>query len=287
MDYKEKYELALERARKLYERGTITESLGHVFPELCESEDERIRKMLIEFFGKGAENNSSTNGISDKDILSWLEKQDPKKHEEELEKAYKTADKVQYRRGYEAAMKEMEKQGEIKASYEIAEKEKQEFVGDGFIKCFANFLDFKEGETYWLEYIGDDKYNVRSDNLLGKTYHITPCQLYTVFKKLTWLEKQGEQKPWSEEDKVMLDEIIDFFENGTVKLQHDLSLYASWLKSLTGRYTWKPSEEQMNTLHDLTLTGNISYAGQVQTLIELYNDLKKLRGLIYEETSNN
>jgi hypothetical protein len=79
-------------------------------------------------------------------------------------------------------------------SYETAEKEKREFVGDGFIKCYADFQDFKEGETYWLEYIGDDKYNVRSDNLLGKTYHITPCQLYTIFKKQTWLEKQGEQK---------------------------------------------------------------------------------------------
>lgn len=57
------------------------------------------------------------------------------------------------------------------------------------------------------------------------------------FEKIfAWLEKQGEQKSaWSEEDEVMLDEIIDFFENGTVKLQHDLSLYASWLKSLKER----------------------------------------------------
>ena len=86
--------------------------------------------------------------------------------------------------------------GEIdKASYEIAEKEKREFVGDGFIKCYADFQDFKEGETYWLEYLGNDNYNVRSDNLLGKTYHITPCQLYTIFKKQTWTEKQGKQKP--------------------------------------------------------------------------------------------
>lgn len=45
--------------------------------------------------------------------------------------------------------------------------------------------------------------------------------------------KKIEQKPtWSKEDERMLDEIIDFFENGTVRLQHDLSLYAFWLKSL-------------------------------------------------------
>lgn len=130
-----------------------------IFPELKESKDEKIRKVIrgwiytrpASFFD---------NGISKEEILAWLERQ-----------------------------------GEHLENFDEAEKEKSDFVGDGFIKCFANFLDFKEGNTYWLEYIGDDKYNVRSDNLLGKTYHITPCQLYTVFKKLTWLEKQGEQKP--------------------------------------------------------------------------------------------
>ena len=99
--------------------------------------------------------------------------------------------------GYENAVEcidWLEKQGEYLENYDEAEKEKADFVGDGFIECHADFLDFKEGNTYWLEYIGDDKYNVRSDNLLCKTYHITPCQLYTVFKKLTWIEKQGKQE---------------------------------------------------------------------------------------------
>lgn len=66
-----------------------------------------------------------------------------------------------------------------------------------------------------------------------------------VERMLAWLEKRGEQKPaeWSEEDKVMFDEIIDFFENGTVKLQHDLSLYASWLKTLKGRIQPQPKQE--------------------------------------------
>ena len=45
-DYKEKYEEALEKARKLDEDGCHV--LRDVFPELNESEDERIRKALIE-----------------------------------------------------------------------------------------------------------------------------------------------------------------------------------------------------------------------------------------------
>ena len=41
------YDKALEKAKRLYEKGTITESLCHIFPELKESEDERVRKELI------------------------------------------------------------------------------------------------------------------------------------------------------------------------------------------------------------------------------------------------
>lgn len=48
---------------------------------------------------------------------------------------------------------------------------------------------------------------------------------------------------WSEEDEKLLNEIIDFFENGTVRLQHDLSLYAFWLKSLKDRVIPKPKQE--------------------------------------------
>ena len=163
MDYEKKYKEAFEEAKAIHNfSSNIAEikRMEQIFPELAESEDEKIRKALITHC-------RNTRCVTEEGAeriakwIAWLEKQD------EIDKA----------------------------SYEIAEKEKREFVGDGFIKCYADFQDFKEGETYWLEYVGNDNYNVRSDNLLGKTYHITPCQLYTVFKKQTWLEKQGEQKP--------------------------------------------------------------------------------------------
>ena len=150
------YDKAIEKVRQYHNENcdACKMCLESIFDELNES--ERIRKALIAFIKK--RDRSGCDYDYDK-WIAWLEKQ-----------------------------------GEIdKASYEIAEKEKREFVGDGFIKCYAGFQDFKEGETYWLEYIGNDNYNVRSDNLLGKTYHITPCQLYTIFKKQTWLEKQGQK----------------------------------------------------------------------------------------------
>ena len=77
---------------------------------------------------------------------------------------------------------------------EQIENKKRDFVGNGFVKCCADFKDFKEGETYWLEYLGNDEYNVRSDNLLGKTYNITPYQLYTIFKKLDGPDQELERE---------------------------------------------------------------------------------------------
>ena len=166
MDYEKAYKEALAKA-KAYdealelmkdcipdENGLVHVRPEEIFSEFETSEDERVRKEIEQ-------------------LIQCMHDADPRK---------------------ERWLAWLEKQSEHLENYDEAEKEKADFVGDGFIKCYADFQDFKEGETYWLEYIGDDKYNVRSDNLLGKTYHITPCQLYTVFKKMTWLEKQGEQK---------------------------------------------------------------------------------------------
>ena len=187
----EAYDEAIEGIQEILSSGEDSIKMSRlqlrlegIFPELKESkesEDERIRKAIGYAIGQSTLSDGTLiNGISKEEILAWIERQS-----EHLE------------------------------NFDEAEKEKSDFVGDGFIKCFANFLDFKEGETYWLEYIGDDKYNVRSDNLLGKTYHITPCQLYTVFKKLTWLERQGEHTDKVEPKFKVGDWVVD--KNGIVK----------------------------------------------------------------------
>lgn len=169
MDYEEKYKEALERASKLRVQNpfdTVSQMMEHVFPELAESEDELVWL---------------TKYIEEEAYYLSMDIRDDE-------------DRIKLKK-LQKSLAWLEEHGKPLENYDEAEKEKADFVGDGFIECHADFLDFKEGNTYWLEYIGDDKYNIRSDNLLGKTYHITPCQLYTVFKKLTWLEKQGEQKP--------------------------------------------------------------------------------------------
>lgn len=72
------YDEALERAKKLYEQGTITESLSYVFPELKESEDERIRKAIKQMYSFLPNNPEYIGGVRIKEIFAWLEKQGEK-----------------------------------------------------------------------------------------------------------------------------------------------------------------------------------------------------------------
>ena len=81
MEYEKKYKDALERASKLRVQNpfdTVSQMMEHVFPELKESEDERIRKSLIDFFDSAnqvGENPMYEYGIQTDKIIKYLEKQ--------------------------------------------------------------------------------------------------------------------------------------------------------------------------------------------------------------------
>lgn len=171
-NYEKKYKEALEWMRDLYPslEGSIKEDAEHFFPELKESKDERIKRAIKHILYENNTDAAIVEGVEIAEIAAWLEKQ-----------------------------------GEIDLDYKDGENEKRKFVGYGFLKCKGDFLSFKEGETYWLEYVGKDNYNVRSDNLLGQTFHIKPVELYTVFRPTTWLEKQGKVPVTIDIDKMVRD----------------------------------------------------------------------------------
>lgn len=78
MDYEQKYKEALEKARQLCAYPTtksFISDLQDLFPELAESEDERIRKVIIEHFA-GLPSSIPYKGFTKEQILAWLEKQD-------------------------------------------------------------------------------------------------------------------------------------------------------------------------------------------------------------------
>lgn len=88
MDYEKKYKKALERAKK-------GECLENIFPELKESEDDKIRKGLIQHL---QELRKSHVNLMTKDTydswIAWLEKQGKTKPVDEVAPKFKVGDWV-------------------------------------------------------------------------------------------------------------------------------------------------------------------------------------------------
>ena len=82
MDYKKKYDEALERAKRKIDAGFLASAdLSYIFPELAESEDERIRKGLIEVVSDIAGGwPFEEHRITKKEALAYLKKQKEQKH---------------------------------------------------------------------------------------------------------------------------------------------------------------------------------------------------------------
>ena len=80
MDYEKLYKEALERAESMYEEGMMPERLEYLFPELAESEDEKIRKLLISGMKNLNYNAETFASIPIKDVIDWLERQREKKN---------------------------------------------------------------------------------------------------------------------------------------------------------------------------------------------------------------
>ena len=77
MNYEKAYKDALERARVAYkdEDRHLKATLERIFSELQESEDDTIRKELIEHFRWNAQ---ILNNFDNRDVITWLEKQQKK-----------------------------------------------------------------------------------------------------------------------------------------------------------------------------------------------------------------
>ena len=74
MDYEKKYNEALERAQKATRAGSdvAMDIVQYIFPELAESEDERIINAII---GILLNSNAIDINVSQEKMLAWLEKQ--------------------------------------------------------------------------------------------------------------------------------------------------------------------------------------------------------------------
>lgn len=232
-DYEKKYELgSVITAKRTYNGETITgEFDGFHLPdksnpksivgivhtnngsydvepnsiETVINEDEKISKELISYLSDIIDNICSEEDIShDAKILggkirhwiAWLEKQ--KDHEDELERAYKCADEVQYRKGYEAAKREFEKQGVQKNTCQLNNTYGNvKFPFRARVKSSDAIITIQAGQLSmdckeWIGYQSDveDGYRLYKPDELELVYDVEQNQVNTVetkFKVGDWI----------------------------------------------------------------------------------------------------
>ena len=192
--YEKKYKEAQKWIESIYSELSHEQQMEAeaFFPELKESEDERISKEIIKYLERTVPHHHRDEVLKSKEWTAWLEKQDPKKHEEELEKAYKTADEVQYKRGYEDGVKDTEKQGEQGPAWGEEDEKKLRGICN-YISC----SDSPEGFEEWIDWLNSlkDRYTWKpSDEQIGVIEAIINNRsfqrrhlnsLYEQLKKLT------------------------------------------------------------------------------------------------------
>ena len=88
MDYEQKYKAALEWMRGMYDglHGKTKEESEKYFPELQDSEDERMKKAIMHILYENYTDAAVIEGVEIAEIVAWLEKQGEKEPAEWSEK---------------------------------------------------------------------------------------------------------------------------------------------------------------------------------------------------------
>jgi hypothetical protein len=236
-----KYEEALERAKQGL-------PIDEVFPELKESEDERIRKMLVEQmkrWKKCAEDNNVEQDVKDASAaIAYLEKQKEQKpviSDEAIREGVAHFGITQYQIDYW-----------LKKHINVVDQKP--------VECIEDSVKFKEG------------FNAGRESGLrdGQKYVLDNLDSYGLCKPAEWSEEDLQHKSW----------ILECLADGEKKMPEyaeDFQAAYKWLKSLRYKPHWKPSEEQMEALK-LIVSNKKHYAPVLHeiALDTLYNDLKKL-----------
>lgn len=171
MDYKEKYEQALERAKKMY---SSAKGLGFnadcinlevLFPELKEIEGEEIRKALCKMVNETASDDLWTYyDLHKEEALAWLEKQKTSESAlqylkeshspsevSDFQAAMNIAVAKAYDKGYNDAL---EKQGEQKSAWSEEDEKILRWVLDDLLRLFniaKKSVALYNIETDWLK----------------------------------------------------------------------------------------------------------------------------------------
>ena len=253
----ERYDKAIKKAKYYYDKGKTIEFANYIasdiFPELKKSEDEKwIPKEIAKYLKEKGGFRSCW--------IAWLEKQTEQKlyvNDNAKEMFIKALERVE----------EQNNKG-----YKLTDCDKNSWWED--FKAYTSYI--VEQKPVWSE---EDKKMCQEtiDWFEKKCFPYALESENPARESIKWLkslkDRVQRKQEWSEEDKAILEKCI-----GAVKVScysYSFKLEAeNWLKHLKDRYTWKPSDEQMDALYYVT---NFDYGGYKAILVSLYEQLKKLK----------
>lgn len=277
------YDEAIKKAKEIKEKivyshlstescKAVSEYIDTIIPELCESEDEKIREDIME----AVENWHPYERVEE--IRAYLEKQKKPNARQRLAEWSKTEEgKAKYEEVAKEMREEMDEEKEpmynlaIPAGDVAPAEEDGPFDEDEFLENeLSAFL-----QDYDTEYDDDA---VLSD-VARHFYEIGKKQQEQNPEERFEEAREKYQVEWSEEDEKQLDDIISIirgaYEHGiTISETRHRNAYF-WLNNL--RPSWKPSEEQMKILYGILVCCRGTWEkGTVTAMESLYQDLKKL-----------
>ena len=222
MNYENKYNDALEKLQEALApkdgreiSGLTRACIEEIFPELKESDDERIRKALITYFQRfpypyGGIESAGTNA---KEAIAWLEKQGKQKTD---------IPKWKYKKDNAPLSKDcliLNRYGCVVKAVSGA------MVSDAWV------LDYDE-----LVKLPKEEVEKQGEKLQGKT------ALEAIQEeKIDNANKIEQSSAWSEEDEKNLKRVIWYVENPALNVVKDTML-SEWLKSIKERVQPQPKQ---------------------------------------------
>lgn len=226
----------------------IREGFVTLIPELKESEDEKVRKALID----GIRQIRCKNGVTQEQMLAWLEKQ----KEEEGYEAIPVESTLEYKLGFKAGKdSERQKDDNSKTSASEDERIRKELIEYLTHRTeVTGFIDEDKDCKRWIAYLEKQKEQkpecdnetevqkaYREGKNAGRKEVLDHPEYYGLQLRRMYDYETGERNPeWSDEDKKMLLSIINAFRNETVSTIGQ----EQWLKNLPERFNLqqKPAE---------------------------------------------
>lgn len=241
--------IRLTPATELVTRQSILE---HIFPELRESEDEKIRKAIHIYLDwlDGKKDYAPRGEYTIRDMIAWLEKQGEHAN---FRNKIEIGDKVT--RNEDGVLVNLSQLNRVAKK----QTEQKLYVNDNAKEMFIKALERVEEQN-------------------NKGYKLTDCDKnswWEDFKAYTSCTIEQKPAEWSEENEKMFEHIIAKATLHFSSINYLDEEEINFLKSLRPQPHWKPSDEQMEVLAWCKpLFADPKLKGILESLIE---DLKKLR----------